>query len=422
MAEIDVAPELLERVQEAFAEGVQNNRALSSAAGQINLGRGSFEKAERYAEEVGKELARAFRKVLTESVLPNGRLYYNIADRVVRPMLEEGYLDVQQLTGKLVEQLNSAEGIGLKATYPEPDKERIQGIIDAASSQETVKESLRYLGEPVVNLQQHAVDEMARSNAEFQYQVGTSPKIRRVAEAKCCEWCSGLAGTYEYKKVRNKGNDVYRRHENCRCLVEYIPDKGGKRQNAWSKRWKNDEETASRREYGLQADETNGKITPSERETVAERALERRLPDNEGHFFTYDFRNDPGDHIKPRNIAKDLNRTDAGRNALAVIQEKNINVLLVYGSDAETGKFGDYEDSIIRIYADKTKTVHETALTIIHEAKHAEINRPNTKSQELLCFIEEYKHDGKAITQKVVDDLKTMIDRLYPELDWERGS
>lgn len=237
MAEIDITPELLERVQEAFAEGVKNNKALTSAAGQINLGRGSFEKAERYAEEIGNELAKAFRAVLTDDVLPNGRLYYNIADRVVRPMLAAGYIDVQQVTGKLIEQLNSAEGIGLKAVIPEIDQERIQGIIDAASSQETVKESMKYLGEPVVNLQQHAVDDMVEQNAKFQYQAGTNPKIRRTAEAKCCKWCSSLGGTYDYP-VKNR--DVYRRHENCRCLVEYIPGKG-KRQDVWSKRWKDEE-------------------------------------------------------------------------------------------------------------------------------------------------------------------------------------
>ena len=415
MAEIDITPELLERVQEAFAEGVKNNKALTSAAGQINLGRGSFEKAERYAEEIGNELAKAFRAVLTEDVLPNGRLYYNIADRVVRPMLAAGYIDVQQVTGKLIEQLNSAEGIGLKAVIPEIDQERIQGIIDAASSQETVKESMKYLGEPVVNLQQHAVDDMVEQNAKFQYQAGTNPKIRRTAEAKCCKWCSSLGGTYDYP-VKNR--DVYRRHENCRCIVEYIPGKG-KRQDVWSKRWKDEEEIEARREFGLQDGGTDGKITAKEREAAAERILERRLPDNEGVFITYDFRESHGDHIKPRNIEKDLNKTEAGRHALAVIREKDVNVLLIYGEDVEPGNVGELFENEIRIFADKTKTVHETALTIVHEAKHAEIDRPNTKDQELLCFMEEYKHDKKDLTQRVIDELRAMIDKLYPELEWE---
>lgn len=44
----------------------------------------------------------------------------------------------------------------------------------------------------------------------------------------------------------------------------------------------------------------------------------------------------------------------------------------------------------MEVYVDNTKTIKETALTIIHQATHAKINKPKTK--ELECFKNEYKH------------------------------
>ena len=48
-----------------------------------------------------------------------------------------------------------------------------------------------------------------------------NPKIRRISTGKCCKWCDKLDGIYEYSKVSDTGNDVFRSHKHCRCIVEY---------------------------------------------------------------------------------------------------------------------------------------------------------------------------------------------------------
>ncbi len=54
--------------------------------------------------------------------------------------------------------------------------------------------------------------------------------------------CSKLAGTYDYRND-DLPDDIYRRHENCRCTVEL--DEGGvRRQNVWTKQWTSAEESA----------------------------------------------------------------------------------------------------------------------------------------------------------------------------------
>ena len=63
-----------------------------------------------------------------------------------------------------------------------------------------------------------------------------SPKIERLTNGKCCAWCDKLAGVYDYESVKDTGNNVFRRHRHCRCIVNYVPEKG-KRQDVWSKQW-----------------------------------------------------------------------------------------------------------------------------------------------------------------------------------------
>ncbi len=89
----------------------------------------------------------------------------------------------------------------------------------------------------------------------------------RIATAQgCCAWCSRIAGRYDYEDVRDKGNDVFRRHERCRCTVDYVCD--GNRQDVWSKKYfAADEETMQKRaSYGLERrEETERRVAERER-------------------------------------------------------------------------------------------------------------------------------------------------------------
>ena len=73
-----------------------------------------------------------------------------------------------------------------------------------------------------------------KRNAEFQNRAGVSPKIVRKSPTKCCPWCDALVGEYKYPD--DVPDDVYRRHDNCNCIVEFYPG-DGKKQNVWSKQW-----------------------------------------------------------------------------------------------------------------------------------------------------------------------------------------
>lgn len=154
-------------------------------------------------------------------------------------------------------------------------------------------------------------------------------------------------------------------------------------------------------------------------EWEASKNRKARYKDNEGIFQTLDGRSKGRDVIKPRNIMKEMKKSSIGTEMLEYLQENDIQIKVWYGVDVDEGLDGLFEDGEINIYADNTKTVRETAITVIHEATHAKINKPNTKSQELQCYVNEYRHQNIELTEKVLQDIINHINDKYPNLKWE---
>lgn len=229
----DVAPALLESIRRDFERNLGGREQAAQLLELIRGGAGTYRQANEYAQQVGEALADAFRANLSSAVLPDGRMYWNIADRVVRPMLEQDHDLVAAAAEQVQTSLNEAAGIGIKAQAAPLDESRVKGFLDRLSSEANYDDVAWILGEPVVNFSQSVVDESIRRNVDFQGRAGLRPRVIRRAEARCCRWCSNLAGTYTYPNVPQ---DVYRRHENCRCTVEYDPG-DGRRQDVWSKTW-----------------------------------------------------------------------------------------------------------------------------------------------------------------------------------------
>ena len=165
----------------------------------------------------------------------------------------------------------------------------------------------------------------------------------------------------------------------------------------------------NKRKYGVRAQEWE------------EKQDKFRYKNDEGNFTTLDFRNSEKgrDVIKPHNIIKEMNKSDIGKELLKFIEDNNIPVKLCYGVDVEQGTCGLFFEDSIYVYVDNTKTLSETTGTVIHEATHAKINKPNTKNQEFLCYANEYRHKGIPLTEEVKSNIIKHINEQYDYLEWE---
>ena len=246
----DVAPTLLEQLKKDFNSRMQGNQKLQNLRKLIEEGKATYIQAEEMAVEMGTALSQTFGNCLSSDVLPDGKMYYNIAQRTVEPMLREDHQLIAKATEQVQATLNEKAGIGLKPQTVAVDEDRIYGIVNKISEAECFDDVAWVLGEPVVNFSQAVVDSTLKANVNFQGKAGMTPKIVRKSTRKCCKWCNNLAGVYDYPMVPD---DVYRRHENCRCTTDYDPG-DGRRQNVHSKKWTKgqpDDTLKKRRSTGL---------------------------------------------------------------------------------------------------------------------------------------------------------------------------
>lgn len=236
----DIAPQLLEAIAKDFRSSYEASGKIRSLLQKVKENTATFTQAQEYALEVSRLIGLAYEKNVSSAVLPDGRMYYNIASRLLPENLDENYRLVSQYAAGVQKSLNEKAGIGMKAQIPEKNEDRIRGIVEVAANAEQYDDIAGLLPGIFDNFCQNVVDETIKANVNFQGKAGLVPKIFRRAERKCCAWCNNLAGEYRYPNVPE---DVYRRHENCRCQVDYDPG-SGKLQNVHTKQWKTDQDSA----------------------------------------------------------------------------------------------------------------------------------------------------------------------------------
>lgn len=235
----DITPELLEKIKRDFQTSFDESKKISALYERIRDGTATYKEVNEFAVATGESLASAFQNNLSSAVLPDGRMYYNIANRIIPETLNQNYNLISEVAVKVQETLNKRAGIGIKAIQPGLNKDRITGMINKISEADHYDDVAWVLNEPVINFSQSVVDDYIRENVEFQGAAGMRPKIIRATQGKCCEWCQKLSGIYSYPNVPS---DVYRRHERCRCTVDYDPGSGKRKQNVHTKEWKSTEE------------------------------------------------------------------------------------------------------------------------------------------------------------------------------------
>lgn len=236
----DIAPGLLKKIQKDFRSEFDKSKVISELYEEVRDGIATYREANDFAIETGSILASAYQKNLSSNVLPDGKMYYNIAERIIDPTMANNYDLITEVTKQVQQSLNEASGIGMKTITPELNQDRIDGIINRVSNADDFDSISWLLNEAIVNFSQSIVDDSIRENAEFQSKAGLQPVIIRKTSGSCCAWCAALAGKYRYPDEVPR--DVYRRHQRCRCTVDYDPG-SGKIQNVHSKQWRNSTES-----------------------------------------------------------------------------------------------------------------------------------------------------------------------------------
>lgn len=89
----------------------------------------------------------------------------------------------------------------------------------------------RLLGDALLNVCGSFVDDFVRENAQIHASAGLRAKVIRIVARPCCQWCTDLAGSYDYGE---QPAEVWQRHNNCDCRVIFKSEKGIYK-DAWTK-------------------------------------------------------------------------------------------------------------------------------------------------------------------------------------------
>ena len=232
----DIAPKLLNQIKNDFDIEFKKNKKVQNLQKKILDKKANYQYASEYAIELGRILAGAYKRNLSDDVLPDAKMYYNIAQRIIDPTMRKNYLLISKASCEVQKALNEKSGIGLKAQTPKLNQDRIDGIIEKVTKADKYSDVAWALDEPIVNFSQSVVDDCVRENADFQYNAGLSPKIVRTSSGRCCEWCDQLDGVYDYATLMKNGDTkVFKRHRSCICMVEFIAN--NQIQNVHSKKY-----------------------------------------------------------------------------------------------------------------------------------------------------------------------------------------
>lgn len=277
--EKDIVPELLELIENEFDSKILGSEKIKNAVRLLRDNQATYKDANEFAIELGDMLSEVFKENITASILPDGKMYHNIADRILNPTMSKNHELISGFAADVQTELNRNAGLKMKGQKAELNQDRVDGIIKRVSDEDDFDKIKWILDEPVKNFSQSIIDDTIKKNVEFHAKAGLKPKIIRRSTGKCCDWCEEIVGTYEYPDVPK---DIYRRHRYCRCTVDYYPG-DGKRQNVHTKQWTDPEKNAkieARKQIGLEPDKR--KVTKTKHSRI--RQSQREITNKDINF------------------------------------------------------------------------------------------------------------------------------------------
>ena len=228
----DIGAELLEKIRAYFKKKCQGDAYIQSVLGKVAAGTAQMEEISLLSQSIGFRASQAISEYVNVAALPDGKMYYNIADTILSGVLKDNYEIINSAAAECQRALDRKMGINIepqRAPYP---AERVQAVAGAASAPDISEEKMvRRMTSTTENITRSFYDDYVETNVKYRSEAGLECFIIRSDHGGCCKWCAALAGKYRYPEEVPK--DVYRRHDNCTCTVTYT--NGRKAQDVWSK-------------------------------------------------------------------------------------------------------------------------------------------------------------------------------------------
>lgn len=207
-------------IEPEFKARISSDATAQRLLTTVKNGKGTYITANKYAIRVSEDLGKVLKAHNPiESIYEWD--YVNLIPQslgATQAMVVDACRDVQN-------GLNQKAGFGIKYQEPKFDWNRINGFIDELTNNPEFHNIEKSFYDQLVNFAENVVDDSIRDNVGRLYRSGIKTMIVRQAEFNACPWCQEVAGSYDYSEVRDTGNDIWRRHDNCKCTIDYVTER-----------------------------------------------------------------------------------------------------------------------------------------------------------------------------------------------------
>ena len=183
----------------------------------------SYKDADNYADLVGQAMAKAFHDNAVD--LPNDKMYFNIADRLINGALRQSHQLVSNYTADAQTALNKQAGLGIKGLTADMDESKAKNLVEVACHADRYADVAPKVEQAMTSFARSVVVDTMKKNVDFHHKLGLSPKIvRKLGPGTSkkrsnsrCEFCRERVGTFEYNK-KTIDKEIFRR-----CLLYTSP-------------------------------------------------------------------------------------------------------------------------------------------------------------------------------------------------------
>lgn len=260
----DIVPQLSENLKKDFNDAIADNKIIADKSKKLLAGKANFNDVYDVSNEVGNTLKNAFKNNITKETLPNGKMYYNIADRAVKPKLKEAHEIISSYGADVQGLINKKQGINVKGVKAEFNEKKTDNLVNKLCEYNDYDDAEWLLDENVKNYCNQSVDDTIKANADFLSESGFKETISRSTNGGCCEWCEEVSGVFDYEYVKQwvlqePDHNVFSRHRFCNCTINHNTEKGRKAvNNQWN------EEKHKKERINLQIKEETSKKSINE--------------------------------------------------------------------------------------------------------------------------------------------------------------
>lgn len=239
MAEIDVSEKILASIRKDFNAGVKADAGISKLVNKIGKGKGTQKDMAMLADRFGIQASKAMKRNLILDELPNSTMYWNIAEKTIKPMLESAYKSINRYAGLQAQFADKKARINIKILQGGDPSDRIRAVMEMACNCVTQPELDNALTDPVIAAHRKFYDDFQKENAALRSAMGFREVVIREYDGvglhdgkSQCEWCIERSGTWDYDEARDNG--VFERHPGCGCMITHHTERGVNVQTDWT--------------------------------------------------------------------------------------------------------------------------------------------------------------------------------------------